>query len=279
LLAAGDTFKLSTWGGTEDGNGLKSTTPIFITDQNALTVTCDANAGNEISYISIPAEGTGHTTELAINSTTYPFLYYRWKTSDSSVKANITLEFHGGTTQEIVANGSSTSWTDGVGTITAGKTIDHIRLGCNDAVGTVYYDFVLICGAVFTFPQYSKVSYSGVSKSPTLQISGRATDITQNLGSGNLKIEITGDIDHELGTWKRTGDTNAGDVFLDLLHNAKTEPFQWFVCDRGEFKVSVDAIDFTESADQKYLYDYIIRLQEYSRGTKNNDTYSERFGL
>jgi hypothetical protein len=241
-------------------------------------------AGATEAYLSYPDEGGADN--LSLSSLVYTTIYWRYQTSNSNIKAKIVLVFSDATTQTVLDETSSLSFITGSATITSGKTIDHIRLYANAAAGTIVYDFVLICKNIFTFPNTEfGTEFTPPPRNVDIEIPGRTTDITQNLGSPNAIFTASCNLDISNATddWKRPQGTLSpktdyvkGEVFLDLAHNTVTEPFQWLDTGKEQFKVTLDTLRFPEHSDSHTVD---LTFKEYSRSSKSNESYVERFGL
>jgi hypothetical protein len=255
------------WTETDTGNLLTPT--VTFDDYFHLT----RAAGASEAYLSYPSEAGADN--LGLSSTVYTVIYYRYQTSNLDVKAKIVLIFSDATTQTILDETSSTTMKTGFTYITTGKTIDHIRLYANAAVGTVVYDFVLICKSIFTFPntQYGS-EFNPPPRYAMIPIPSRVSDVTQNLGSESATWTASCNLDK--GSWKRSGDYVNGEVFMDIAHNSYQEPFQWLDTGKEQFKVTLDTLRFPEHSDSHTLD---LTFKEYSRSSKSNESYVERFGL
>jgi len=275
------------WTETDIGNLLTSS--VSVDDYFVMVRT----AGATEAYLSYPSEAGANN--LSISTLVYTKIYWRYQTSNSNIKAKIVLVFSDATTQTVLNETSSLSFTTGSATITSGKTIDHIRLHANTAAGTILYDFVLICKNIFTFPntQYG-TEFTPPPRYAMIPIPSRIVDITQNLGSESATFTASSNLDiGRLATtlstctgddWKRPQGLDSeyqtdyvkGEVFLDIAHNTVTEPFQWLNTGKQQFKVTLDTLRFPEHSDSHTLD---LTFKEYSRSSKSNESYVERFGL
>lgn len=256
------------WAEVEDGG--TGTTVVDNGDYLKLVVTnC---VGNE-SYL------WDNDNNIGINTTTYPTIMGRYKTSDSSIKAKVVVEFSDVSTQEVLADISSTTWVTFSATLTAAKTLDHIRLHADHATGTVWYDFILVHQNTFTIPdtQVGDIEYDFPPREVIIPILGKNADSADSLGS--LSTEIRGTYDIDLGTWKRTtpADTIEGEVFLDILHNRSSEPWQWYDDVNMGIAMKVTVHPKFRRTTEGIRLDLVLR--EYSLGDKSEETYAERWGI
>jgi len=130
---------LSDWTEVEDGN-VGAFTSVY-DDYFKLDIT--SSGGNKVYYL-------WHSVD--ISPSVYPKFVYRYKTSNTNIKAKIEAVFTGGN-QDILSESSSTTWVTGSATLDTDKGgLQWIRLYANQATGQVYYDFVLVCKGIFTFP-------------------------------------------------------------------------------------------------------------------------------
>jgi hypothetical protein len=241
----------------------------FESDGSVVTMT---KTDSNLYYIS-------NDTDIDLSSTIYPKIIGRYKTSSTSIKTGVLIEFDDATWQWILgSDSSSTTWKTFTDTIVTGKTIDHIRLYANNAAGTVDYEFTLIHKGTFTFPEGQPVTmnFNPSSRYATLPVPGRIGDITQYMGSGLASWNMTCDLN--IGSWKRTipADTIDGEVFINIHHNAKTEPWQWLDTETEQCKVTLDEPIFRRQAGRSYLD---LHFKEYRENTASAETHDTRYGI
>jgi len=239
----------------------------------------DEGATNEYSYYQYNMTN--------ISSDIYTKFLCRYKTSElaNGARAKIALVFTSGS-QTVLDYCYSTTWDVVVTDITAGKTIDYIQFWVDDdgTDGTfyTYYDFALLHKGTFTLPNTAYgMNFAPAPRYAYLGIPSKVTDTTQNLGSESATVNIGCDLDQvtDTLTWKRTGDTIDGEVFLDIAHNSSSEPWQWLDTGSHQFKVTVDPkFDWSNlgGATGRRLD---LLLREYSLADKSGETYAERFGI
>lgn len=214
--------------------------------------------------------------DLGLSSNTFKKFLFRYKTSDSSIKAMILLVFTGAEgTQIALPETSNMLWTFGSIDITPDKTIDHVYLYANQATGHVYYDFALIYASDYVLPNVTgRVEISDINRYADIPIPGRVGDISQYLGAELETIRVTGDM--ELGDW----DTPKGDTLQWLYHYMKDMPWVWFSCDdpKRNYKVTLRSYTphFEGGADGKDRYALV--LKEYRLSDAGNEHWCERFG-
>jgi len=278
---------------TETDTGALLSSAVSVDDYFVLTRT----AGVAEAFLSYPDEGGANN--LNLSPSIYTKIYWRFKTSSSNLKAKIMLIDSGGHGQTVLPETSSTLFTVGSATINFGDAdlLDHIRLYANalaSATGTVTYDFVLVCKNIFVFPntQYG-TEFTPPARYADIEIPSRITDVTQNLGSPSATFTASCNLDigrltTTSGTctgddWKRPQGVDAvyqtdfmkGEVFVDISHNSVTEPFQWLDTGKQRFKVTLRTPRFPEHSDSHTLD---LEFREYSRSSKSNESYLERFG-
>jgi hypothetical protein len=254
-----DCETITDWGETEDGN-----TGSVTSDGNILDVNISASAGNKTYYWD-------NDNDIDISMTTYDLAVFRYKTSDSSIKAEIVLEFDDATTQTLLAETSSTTWTWGTAVPTTGKTLDHVRFHADQATGHVYYDFILFCKGQFTFPAVSMREHlllpeSGVN----LKIPGRVGNLFQNLGPDSPVITLEGDME-QWQTWNVGGTPTYGEPFYYIWQDSRSEPFQWFTSDLINCKVCNPRMEIWKEAGSKTQRKFRIVFHKYSK-TSGDDT-------
>jgi len=213
---------------------------------------------------------------IARSTTVYPRIRFRYITS-GGIKAKIVLEFSDASTQTVLSETESTSFSVVDVAMTAAKQLDHISIyGC-DVEGSVFVDWIYIYGGDFDFPNATNIIYEPSSRNTFLGIPNRVTSIPQNLGADPTPIEIICDLDIETDdySWKRAGDVDNGDVFLDILHNQSLlGPWQWLTWGNKAMRVVLDSARVEEYDGRLH-----IRGHEYSDSNKRDEYYYQRFGL
>jgi hypothetical protein len=195
---------------------------------------------------------------MTLNSSVYTKIRYRYKTSDTNIKAKIVLEFSNwadgdseavnlaaGKGQLILDNTSSITLTVGTATITAAKIVANVRLYANSAAGQVYYDFVEIYEGDYILPNCTKLTPPNILRDATLKPFGMLGAHTQAGGSELKTVSMSCDLDAEgaVVTWKRpqTGsptDKTKTEVFeLIAYEEAKSVPWHWLNWGSGAMKV------------------------------------------
>ena len=263
----------SGWTETEDGN-VGSTT---ILEKDLFNMYITESGGNKVYYL--------YYADLDLSPSVYTKIFWRYKTSSDSIKAKIDIQFASGYQTVLAESSSSTYYSVGSATIETTKgNINYVKLYANQATGTVYYDFVLICKGVFTLPNtlFGK-RFMPETRNVYIDIPSRSGDITQHLGTKLAKLELSCNLDR--GNWKRSGDYVNGQVFEDIWHNAKTEPWQWLTTGMGttidehfyqrQFKATMDEPVFSEDGKEHRLD---LTFHEYRRSSATNETSVERFG-
>jgi len=278
---------LASWAETEAG--VVATMTVSNDDYFVIAGTCD-NVADE--YVYYERDITN------ISTTIHPKLLVRWKTSAAAngleAKINVTYDDASATQTTL---GFSTSWTTTVITLPTGKTVDKIRLIADDnpdtvAAGTfyVYFDFVLICQGIFTWPFVSGgVELEGFNNNQYLKIPSKVGNATQYLGADDSTIRVYGDID-STGTnaagvpligegWHGRWTTHDGEAFYQILHYAFGDPWEWFTSDVASMKVTVDRVRISQAKTDENLLSYELDLHEYRLGSAGVETSLERFGI
>jgi len=228
--------------------------------------------GNKIYYLT--------TSFYGISPSVYTTVYYRYKTQAATdLKAKIVANFQNGN-QTILSETAATTWTVGSATLSTGMgNLTGFQLYANGGTGKVYYDFILLCKGVFTFPNCGYgLEFTPPARYAMLEIPTRVGDITQNMGSPSATVTIGCDLD--VGDWKRSGDYVDGEVFLDIAHNSSSEPWQWLDTGTEQFKATLDTPVFRREADGNSARRILeLTFREYRRSSASNESYVERFGL
>lgn len=254
------------WVEVENGN-VGTCTSVY---DDYLYINITSSSGNKIYYV--------FRNITNISSDVYTKCLFRYKTAGAT-KAKIVLSFSDESTQTVLDETSSSFWNVGIASVTSGKLIDTIYLYANAGVGSVYYDFVLLCKNQFEFPNAEHRQFTPPPRYAILKPPTRVGDITQNLGSESATFTCTCNLDVESETlsWKRAGDYMKGEVFIDIAHNSYREPWQWLDTGLGQqFKATLENLVFHFDGENHRL-DLLFR--EYSRSNKSYESHVERFGL
>jgi hypothetical protein len=236
---------------------------------------------SQTKYWSYPAEGGA--SNLTISSSVYPKIKFQYKCSNANVKAKVELVFSDASTQVVMAATNSTVLTTVTATITASKTIDHVRLYAQDAVGIVYYDFVTIYQGDFPIPNVRYgITPRFNSKNVIQGMPGMGGNFSQNLGSD--LAEYTFGCDCTKGVWTRTlpNDEVIGEVFLDIIHNSVTQQWVWLTTPIETFKVELVDLQMPRLSNLNQMdWRLNFTLREYRDSDANctHETYRTRWGL
>jgi len=286
-----DCHAITDFAGT--GNSADPLTGISFTsdgDYFTITGTCDA-AADEWYY---------RKHDLTdFSSTIYNCWMARYKTSVAAagLGAVLKVKYTDASYDSLVGSDTtpsfSTTWKVESGTLTTGKTVSEVYIYANDhpdsvAAGafSVYFDFIMFFKGTFTLPNVAGgMNIDLPPKEAIIIIPGRDTNITQNLGTESAVVTIQSDLDQ--GTWKRPQsdptnptDTIDAEVFLEMLHNRSTEPFQWLDTGSHQFKVTVHPkFAWKNNGDGSTSRILDLILKEYSLNNKSGETYAERFGI
>jgi hypothetical protein len=188
------------------------------------------------------------------------------------------LNFAAGGSQTVLAETNSTTWATFSETITASQNLDTVDLYITDEIGQVYYDFLMMHKGSFTLPNIAGgMNIDFPPSEAIIPIPGKDVDLTQHLGSHSAEVTLTSDLTQ--GTWKRTGDTIDGEVFLDIHHNRSGEPWQWLDTGSHQFKVTVHPKFRWVSRGAKTTRMLDLVMREYSLADKSGETYAERYGI
>ena len=282
----------STTNWTKTEVGLSPTTHTILNgDYFDLTGTCD-DAGDEYMYV------TRDLTALPLSTTIHPKLLVRWKTSAAAngLQAKIKVWYVGGATTETVL-GFNTQWTTSTVNLTTGEVLQYIRLYADDnpntlAAGTfhVYYDFVMVCQGIFTWPFVSGgVELEGFNNNQYLKILGKVGNATQYLGGDDSTIRVYGDIDSTgvdaagvpviNSGWHGRWTARDAEAFYQILHYAFGDPWEWFTSDVASLKVTLDRMRISQAKTDENLLSYELDMHEYRLGSANVETSLERFGI
>lgn len=250
------------WAETE--SGLPSALTVLSGDIFKIEGTCD-NVADEYAY---------YEYDLATNLSTDTFTKYLvlFKTSAASSGLQAKIEFVFTVGSQLIELGFSTSWTTATGTVTAGKTLDKVRLYADDdadavAAGTfqVYYDFVLVYKNNFSFPHADVEAMALSNQWARLVIPGRDGPVKQFVGADDYKVKVSGD----MANWETWGSGSGasqafGEYLLRLYLEAHNEPFNWFSSDLVTQKFSVDRLALSKDKDRKSPRSYTFDLSRYS---------------
>jgi hypothetical protein len=276
------------------GHGFINDTWANYTDDYTLTdgggtVTAGPNSSRDLSLNITAYTGTANIvndTDIDISTVTYPKALIRYRTIPTGTyKASIVAEFSDASTQTLVTDTAVTDWTLANVTLTTAKTLDHLYIYGKNDEGEVQVDFILVCKGQFTFPQYTKLSWSMRNRYNNTEVPSRLGRRKSWTGADETVIVIDGDIDDGRDGWKRpVGTTSKTDVLAaqvlnEIHHNASTEIWQYFTSDRANLKVVMENLDITEDPEQPFLASFNTVLSEYSDSNLTKYTLTQRLGL
>lgn len=232
-------------------------------------------AGDEYAFYSYPDEAGA--TNLSLSTLTYTKALIRWRTSVASngAGARVVAVFSDASEQELLGTNIpqfNQKWTVTTTTLTASKTIDHIRLYADDypdgaasnGTSLVYFDFVLICKGIFSLPFISDVEEIELGNNIDYgKIPGRQGNRTQYLGANSPTIKLAGTMNTN-SSWG----TPAGQYLIDIWRNAHTEKWQWLASDMINCKVSSPKLNIKKVAGSRTqrLWTYEMRKFDQSSG-------------
>jgi hypothetical protein len=239
------------------------------------------NSDNNLVITTTTANDTytHNGTAIALSSTTYTKIRWRYKTTGSAT-AKIIIEFSDASTQTVLSETAGSTWTTGSATVTTAKTINYVRLyGC-DGAGTTTYDFVQIYMANYILPNTISMDQRFTSNDAYIGVPGRQGEVTQALGTQLLEVRMVHDTDVEATTllWQRPQTTGASDTFNtqcieELWHyGGDTVLWRWLNIGDKQFKARLEEIH-TAYNGQDNLVECVWR--EYRHG--GQETFAERF--
>lgn len=268
-------------------NHLGGSTTTFTIDESEKNLDCYCSVFVGDSF-------THNGTVLGLSTTTYTKFRFRYKTTGSATaKIIVYWSDGGGGTQTVLAETTSLTWTTATVSLTAGHTLDEVRLYICDATGHVYYDFWMIYGNEYILPNVVIMEEPLMVNDVQNVVAGRGGYKEQGLGSGSLEVTMECDLDMEPSalTWKRpqttaSTDANKTDALTELLHTSGgglhggiVIGVPWVWLDLGDPAMQFKAR--LKKREPVYGESSRIRLTwgEYRHGTANNETASERYGL
>jgi hypothetical protein len=239
-----------------------------VTDDDVFDITGTASAAAQHTYWECDL------TDL--DSSVYAWIVVRYKTSDASagLAAKVELVFTSGT-QTVLDAKFSSAWATVAVAVTAGKTIDKIRLYAvsDSACGAghhVYYDFALICKGKFTFPSVSgRVHFEMNNVYADLPIPNRIGNETQYMGMNCPDIQIDGKVDVSTVGWG----VPYGEYLMLIMQEASADPFQWFTSDMVNCKVTPRRLSIDQ--DGQALRTWSFYLKQYSRSGGQQTTWND----
>ena len=258
----------SDWAEVETGLSCTATSLYF--DILKLTGICD-DAGDE--YATYTADITD------ISSSTYTKCLVHWKTSESinGCGARVQLEFDDASTQWILGETTpqfSQQWQLTSETVTTGKTIDKIHLyaddypdgAASDGTSYVYYDYVLLCKNIFTFPYVTspdgnaRVQLDLDNEIAELHPPGMMGSHTQEVGLKNPVILLNGTMDSNT-SW---GTPYGQHLYYIWLH-VHEDPWQWFTSDLINCKVLPKHFSIAQDSGVDALRTWNAELMMYNK--------------
>jgi len=243
-----------------------------------ITAKFDQGATDEYVYYYLD-------NDISLSSDIYTTYLVRYKTSESAngAKAKVELYFSDHSTQTILPSSYSTRWKTVSGTITSGKTIENIRLYADDdgTDGTfyVYYDFILLCEGIFSFPYVHSIDPLHLSnRYADLAIPGRGGDIPQYLGMKSPFIKLSGDM--EEGTWGGSK-IEFGEFLYRIFHENYNDPWQWFTSDLINCKVTPRDFYISQKHDSNAhrVWNLVLAMYSASSGAESTWNSLQWFGF
>jgi hypothetical protein len=246
-------------------------------------------ADNEYVYYDM-------SSTINVSSLIYNRYLIRYKTSENSdgLAARVVAHWNDGHTENLLGGSEgvfSSTWAVAEGTISyTSSYIDNIQVwgiknGNGAGTDEVYYDFILLHKAAFTFP-YTHVRKPTISnRYVDIGIPGRVGDVTQYLGMESPTIQLSGKID--IGT-----DSSWGVPLLDklyyIMHEAhkQYQPWVWFSTGGqadAEYperfmncKVTPRNLQFSLDKDSGAYRDWSLDLKMYSLSCGSEDTWADK---
>lgn len=228
-------------------------------------------------------------SNLGINTTTFPKIRFRYKTSGNA-KCKIVVT-GSGYTQTVLSETASSVWTVAEVSLTAGKTLDHIWIYCCDGTGTVEVDFIQIYTGTYILPNCLKMNIDEPLKDSIIGVPGMSGDLQNILGSGLITVQMICALDLEPSslTWKRPQtttpktDVHESDIFSETRHLQGLEglwgPLLWVWLDLGEpakqFKARLTKVRPALAGEEQTVE---LTFVEYRHGSAEDETTSERYG-
>jgi len=258
--ATNDTFILSGW--KEHETGTTGTFSTLYGDIFDLSVSAGV-AGTY--YIENDA-----ATSIGLLTTAYPYILFRYKTSNILIKAKIEVMFTAGS-QIVLDETSSLTWKTGVVALSPGveKTVDYIKLYANQLTGNVYYDFALIYQGTFTFPDFKVLQPIFERKIAEIPIFMRDGDTLQSLGLKSPTLLMKGDMQHG-ENWG----TTAYPYGEYLIYNMRDDPWQWFTSDKINCKLLPTYFGPEQSAASGQQCDWEFRGKMHSLADLGESIFS-----
>ena len=220
---------------------------------------------------------------LGLTTAAYPRIRVRYKVvNDSGTVAGKVTTNEGNITG--LTSFTSTTWTvvdvTLPGTTTNTINLYNMRL-TGDGEGHVIYDFVQIYVGTYIMPNCIDVKRPFSLKDVVIGIPSMSGDITQGLGSNLYEVITVHDLDMQTTTfpWKRIGDYNNDDIFLELDQQMGIQTmWVWFNLGnpKRQFKARLVNINPSDTGDVSTIE---LHWREYRHGSASNESTVERFGL
>jgi hypothetical protein len=266
------------WTETQDGS--TGTFELYLDDYLHLNVS--AAVGNKIYYVTLD-------DAIGASTSTYTTIYVRYRTG-TSIKAKVIAVFSDASTQTVLNDTTSTTYQVAKVTLTAGKTLNYIRLYANGATGNVFYDYVLVCKGTYILPNLTALTPSTMLNDANIPIPGRAGTETQGLGMGDYEATLTCDLDVEPTalTWKRPQTTTPKTDYnnIDVLEEIHVkhadpvlnEPWQWITVDEKQFKARITRLNPDYNGDNNTV-SFVVREVRVSGALEDShESITERYG-
>ena len=259
-----DLTSTTNWAETE--SGLDATASILNKTYLKISGTCD-NVGDEYAYYE--KDFTNFSTD------NYPYYLIRYATEVASAGLAISVEavFTSGT-QQLLEPSFSTTWKVQTGTLTAGKTLDKLRIYADDvpntiASGTFYVlcDFVLVCEGAYTIPSISREEMVLINTDSAIRPPGRLGGISQYMGADSPRLEWAGEMKGDVTDWG----TPLGEKLLNIWFNRHQEPWQWVTSDLINSKMKMDDLRIRKDKTSGALRVWDASLSKYDGTSGANE--------
>jgi hypothetical protein len=207
------------------------------------------------------------------STTTYPYVTFRYKTSESAAgaKIKIVLVYTVGD-QTILDQVYSTSWVTTTVDLTAAKTFDKIQIYADDdgTDGTfyVYLDWLILHKSTFTIEDWDSLNWVMRKKMPSLDMPGKDGDNQQNLGIGEMALRMSGSM--------KQGQTWGTPMGQHLLSAFRDDSFSYFTSDLYNGPVIFSMFDLGQDKNVGQQRGYTLELTPFTKANLKSTLYADK---
>ncbi len=239
----------------------------------SVTLTTDGDIG---SFGTITTTNGAEWSGLSFSSTTYPLLVVRAAITSGAGNLQLKVTFGDATTQTLSFTLTSNLVFQTPATLTAGKTVNKIKVLSSSGTSAYNIDFVYFCKEQLTLPAVSDSLQIPLSRYVVeLAVPTREGGILQDLGSSSPQVELAGRL-----ITTSSPNNYTGDQWWDVLVGVWLEAnWQWFSSDRVAYKYQIVELTPVQNPGQVGYYGFKIRLRKVDILSATAQTFNSNTGI